>query len=182
MMINEQFAMQSQCSKGKANKKRQHSVTFECMVHVVLIPSVFEYKQAKLTSLLWYSENDFKLFKSDAMLDLIEYCKSNRKRLLGKEAKDLYREMVEGSSSAMKDTLPIPKTTNILTNDKSVMMSFQENPTGNEVNSSTGHERRSYPLNKSPALVETTSTTVLNNPPLNLNKPEVNFHTSMYIL
>lgn len=49
---------------------RKKSVMFSARVHVVLIPNISEYVAAGLASYLWWTEDEYKVFKQDALHEL----------------------------------------------------------------------------------------------------------------
>lgn len=64
-------ASSSEPSSTCSNKDRyKQKVRFNSAVKVVLIPTVAEYKEANLTDLLWWCEDQYKEFKKSALAEL----------------------------------------------------------------------------------------------------------------
>lgn len=62
------------------NQKRIKSVAFSIRVNVVLIPTILEYENAGLTDQLWWNEDDYRVFKVEALEELRHFMYVNRIR------------------------------------------------------------------------------------------------------
>src|SRR5437016_1402766 len=49
------------------------SVMFSARVHVILIPSINEYEAAGLAPALWWCDDDYKVFKQNALQEVKDY-------------------------------------------------------------------------------------------------------------
>lgn len=67
---------------------RSRKIRFSSAVHVVLIPTVDEYRNAELGDLMWWDADDYKSFKFSALSELQAALEENR-NLTSKEVIDL---------------------------------------------------------------------------------------------
>ena len=58
-------------------KEESKRVRFYGKVKVVLVPSLQEYKQANLDSLLWWNSSDYAFFKDSAIADVKRFLRMN---------------------------------------------------------------------------------------------------------
>ncbi len=52
---------------------KRKSVMFSARVHVVLIPSITEYETAGLASLMWWTDDDYRMFKQYALEEVKDF-------------------------------------------------------------------------------------------------------------
>ena len=82
---------------------RKKSVIFSARVHVILIPCIAEYESANLAHLMWWNDDDYKIFKQDALMEVKEFmykCKIN-------DSKDAIRRLYQqGDGGDICNDLP----------------------------------------------------------------------------
>ena len=76
-------------------EEKHKSVSFCPVVHVILIPSVPDYRKANLCQVLWWNADDYDNFKGDALTEINHFLQQN-KGLKGKDAiRHLYLSSTE---------------------------------------------------------------------------------------
>jgi hypothetical protein len=53
-------------------------VTFNCVIDVIFIPSLYHYKRDKLIDLLWYNDDNYHFFRNSAREEIFEYMQKNK--------------------------------------------------------------------------------------------------------
>jgi hypothetical protein len=64
--------------KTTVAKKENRKLQFDSLVRVTLIPSIKEYKEAGLHTVLWCSPNELQSYKDSAYLEIKEYMREHR--------------------------------------------------------------------------------------------------------
>lgn len=57
--------------------KLKKRVAFSRAIYVCLIPTLSEYRLADLTAVLWWEEEDYKIFKTEALEEINKYLQLN---------------------------------------------------------------------------------------------------------
>jgi len=118
-------------SEANIGKKR---IKFSPSVRVVLIPTIIEYIEANIGDMIWWSEQDYRVFKQDAVLELKEYLIKCPNDSAKQAIKNLY-----GSSSDLEGFPPltlcgsvldvkIPSASSDTTNDDCSSLSSDSSP------------------------------------------------------
>jgi hypothetical protein len=71
------LAQNQQQTPSLGNREESKRVRFYGKVKVVLVPSLEEYKQANLDSLLWWNSSDYAFFKDSAVADVKRFLRMN---------------------------------------------------------------------------------------------------------
>ena len=71
--------------------KNKLKVTFNYLIDVIFIPCITDYKNANLIDKIWWSNEDYRLFKNSAREEFIEFMKKNNRSYYGTSLRMLYQ-------------------------------------------------------------------------------------------
>lgn len=89
-----------------AANPHKNKVKFNTAVRVVLIPTIDEYRAARLSDALWWADPDYKNFKDSALMELRTYLNSHP-YLNSKEAISHLYQNNEGRNNRVQETTAV---------------------------------------------------------------------------
>ena len=94
------------CTSTIDSFERSRRVRFNSAVHVILIPTVEEYRSAGLDEQMWWCEIDYKKFKESAVEELRRYLHENSRADAKSALKILYQpDSKDSKSPVISDTV-----------------------------------------------------------------------------
>ena len=60
------------------NNNSKKRVSFNNKIHIIIIPNIDDYKYNKIIDLLWWSDDDYNIFKNEAIKELNIILQNNK--------------------------------------------------------------------------------------------------------